>query len=424
MEHIFVGFGFGPIQGGLFVNEAFRSGNFSRIVLAEIDQALVDAVRANNGSYFVNVAKADCIEAVKIDNIELLNPNNNEHRKILLDALAQSTEIATSLPSVSFYSTGANNSVAAIIAEGLQKNTAPATIIYTAENNNRAAEILEQKVKEKTATPPQHRVQYLNTVIGKMSQVVTDPSKIAQMKLSPIAPGIKRAFLVEEFNHILATRCRLENFRPGIEVFIEKDELIPFEEAKLYGHNAIHALLAYLGAIKGYTKMTELKKDAAIMKIAEEAFLNESGASLIRKYSNLGDSLFTQAGYRAYAEDLLNRITNPYLEDTTARAGRDIVRKLAYNDRIFGTMVVALSQGIEPPNMALGAIAGVAALFNPAWENHLPNEISAEKWQQLSNEEIKNILLWLWNRKTDEYTDRIIQLTQQALPRLIPLTVK
>jgi len=61
-EHVFTGFGFGPIQGGLFANEAFQSGNFRRIVIAEIDQSLVDAVRSNNGTYFVNVAKTDGIE--------------------------------------------------------------------------------------------------------------------------------------------------------------------------------------------------------------------------------------------------------------------------------------------------------------------------------------------------------------------------
>ena len=86
-EHIFTGFGFGPIQGGLFAKEAFQSGNFTRIVAAEIDARLVDAVRANNGSYYVNVAKADGIEVLKIDNVELLNPNVSADKKILLEVL-------------------------------------------------------------------------------------------------------------------------------------------------------------------------------------------------------------------------------------------------------------------------------------------------------------------------------------------------
>jgi mannitol-1-phosphate/altronate dehydrogenase len=41
--------------------------------------------------------------------------------------------------------------------------------------------------------------------------------------------------------------------------------LLAFEEVKLFGHNAIHALLGYLGAYKGYKKMSELPKDKQIM---------------------------------------------------------------------------------------------------------------------------------------------------------------
>jgi hypothetical protein len=64
-----------------------------------------------------------------------------------LKALSESTEICTSLPSVNFYDTG-ENSVASLIKEGLEKSTAAATIIYTAENNNHAAEILKEKIGE------------------------------------------------------------------------------------------------------------------------------------------------------------------------------------------------------------------------------------------------------------------------------------
>ncbi len=45
-EYIFTGFGFGPIQGGLFVKEAFQSGNFARIVVSEIDSRVDSAYNA------------------------------------------------------------------------------------------------------------------------------------------------------------------------------------------------------------------------------------------------------------------------------------------------------------------------------------------------------------------------------------------
>ena len=355
-KHIFVGFGFGPIQAGLFVNEAFKSGNFSRIVISEIDQKLVDAVRANNGCYYINVAKSNGIETFKIEGIEIYNPSIETDRSEIIKALSQSTEICTSLPSVNFFDKGENN-VAQLIMAGLKSNNQKA-IIYTAENNNHAAEILEQK------TGSFKNVQFLNTVIGKMSQVVVDKDEIQKKNIKTIAPGIDRAFLVEEFNKILVTKCHFSDFKPGIEVFNEKEDLLPFEEAKLYGHNAIHALLAYLGAQKGYKKMAELKNDKAIMQIAKDAFINESGSALIKKYAHLNDQLFTQDGFRAYAEDLLERMTNPYLDDTVERAARDPQRKLSANDRIFGTMQLALEYGIEPVNMASGAAAGIVYLAN------------------------------------------------------------
>lgn len=399
-EHIFTGFGFGPIQSGLFAAEAFKSGNFKRIVIAEIDQRLVDAVRANNGSYYVNIASSTGIEAVKISGIEIYNPSNEKDRAELIKALSLSTEICTSLPSVNFYDSGAN-SVASLIVQGVQNSTAKATIIYTAENNNHAAEILEEKLKQKLGNILGN-VQVLNTVIGKMSQVVTDKDEIIQKKIKTIAPGIDRAFLVEEFNKILVTKCKIKNYTPGIKVFIEKEDLLPFEEAKLYGHNAIHALLAYLGAQKGYKKMAELKNDKEIMQIAREAFLKESGVALIKKYKNLGDELFTEVGYRVFAEDLLERMTNPYLDDAIERAARDPQRKLGLNDRIFGTMQLALEFDIEPKNMAKGAVAGLIYY------------IKQNNGCRFSWDELITALNQIWGKQDSKYKSKLVELIERS----------
>lgn len=417
-EHIFTGFGFGPIQGGLFAKEAFQSSNFSRMAVAEIDAKIVEAVKANKGSYYVNVAKTDGIEALKIDNVELLNPNVPADRKILLEVLKQSTEIATCLPSIKFYESGDENSVASLVAEGLQIGKAKATIVYAAENNNHAAEILQKAIASRTNTPLRENVQYLNTVIGKMSRVVTDPAEIAGLNLATIAPGLNRAFLVEQFNRILVSRTTINDFWLGIEVFIEKDDLLPFEEAKLYGHNAIHSLLGFIGAVKGATAMTELKDDKAVMEIGRAAFLQESGAALIRKYAHLEDELFTEAGYRNYAEDLLERMTNPYLGDTVARVTRDIRRKLEIDGRIFGTMQLALEYDIEPQNMALGAVAGIAVLLKNAEENNLSTDLRLNDWRHVDEKKIEKILEWLWEGQTCQNKPRLIQCVQEAKERL------
>jgi mannitol-1-phosphate 5-dehydrogenase len=421
VDHILTGFGFGPIQAGLFVKEAFQSGNFTRLIVAEIDARLVDAVKANKGSYYINIAGANGIETLKIDSVELLNPNIPAEKQILLKALAQSTEITTCLPSVNFYESGAGNSIASLIAEALKNSSTKATIIYTAENNNHAAEILKKAVTQKSGTLPEESIQFLNTVIGKMSRVVTDPAEIAELKLKTIAPGLNRAFLVEQFNRILVSKTRISDFKPGIDIFIEKDDLLPFEEAKLYGHNAIHSQMGFIAALKGYTKMTELTDDSDVIQIARAAFLQESSAALIKKYSHLGDELFTDSGFKDYTEDLLTRMTNPYLGDTIARVVRDITRKLEMNGRIFGTMQLALQYGHEPKNMALGAIAGIAILLKKAKEYNIPTDLHFGKWQNLDEDKIERIINWLWSGKTNNYTKQIIKYTQPALKPLTTL---
>ena len=424
----FFGFGLGPIQAGLFVSEAFAGGSFSRLAVAEIDQSLVDAVRQNVGCYTVNIAGADGVRVRQVEGVEIYNPDVADDRAGLLEMLAEAGEIATSLPAVRYYDVG-RHSVAALIAEAIKRNPAQSRIIYAAENNNRAAEILRDAVTRKLGIPVPDHVQFLNTVIGKMSRVVTDADEIAQLGLERITPQIDRAFLVEEFNRILIGRVKLADFKRGIDVFIEKDDLLPFEEAKFYGHNAIHALLAYLGATKGYTKMTELKGDAAVMGIAREAFLKESGAALMSKYGHLGDAFFVEAGYRAYAEDLLERITNPYLSDTIARAGRDPKRKLGYHDRIFGTMDLALSEGIRPVNMAVGALAGIGVLLGE--EDMLGDD--AGVWRgggrprgvaptELSDEEIERVVRSVWGEDVGGYGAEIIECVCEARGRFEGLT--
>ena len=352
MRHILTGFGFGPIQAGLFAAEAVGSGRFDRIVIAEIDAALVDAVRANGNRYALNVAHPSGVEVREIEGVELLNPRVDADLAALQEALAQSTEIVTALPSVESYDRG-DPTIAALIADGLLTTGAPATAVYAAENHNRAAELLEEAVRRHT--PHTGRpVQFLNTVIGKMSRVVSEPGDIEELGLAPITPGLDRAMLVEAFNRILVTRTDLAGFRPGIEVFEEKGDLLPFEEAKLYGHNAVHALIGFLAREKGHRMMSDVAADADLMSFAREAFLDESGAALIARRGGT-DALFTPEGYQAYADDLLARMVNPYLRDRVERVTRDPRRKLGWDDRLVGTMRIALEAGIAPHRFARAA---------------------------------------------------------------------
>jgi mannitol-1-phosphate 5-dehydrogenase len=403
MNKTFTGFGFGAIQSGLFLYEAYRSANFTRFVVCEVDRELVQAVRDNNGRYTVNIARREGIDQFELQGIEIYDPTDEADHDAIIDAVAQSDEISTALPSVDFYDRG-QSSPASLIGQGLARRKAAfPTIIYASENHNHAAEMLSNSILNSASNNCMHEVETLNTVIGKMSGVITDQETISRMRLAPLTPTLERAVLVEEFNRILISKVQQKEYIRGIEVFIEKEDLLPFEEAKLYGHNAIHALIAYLAAHRRYPTIAHAGKDAWIMKAARDAFIEESGAALIARHHSLGEFLFTPEGYREYADDLLARMINPNLNDLVSRVGRDTHRKLGYNDRIFGTMRLALQAGITPNKLALGAAAGVLFLL----ENEPP--------EQLDKQRLGDMLCSLWGDQADKDTDMLIELTSNGL---------
>ncbi|UCD30196.1 MAG: hypothetical protein JSV03_06935, partial [Planctomycetota bacterium] len=144
----------------------------------------------------------------------------------------------------------------------------------------------------------------------------------------------------------------------------------------------------------------------------------------VKKHARTGDELFTDSGFRDYADDLLERITNPYLGDTVARAGRDSVRKLSIKGRIFGTMYLALEYGIEPKNMAIGAMAGIAVLLEKAKDYNLPADLRFGDWHKLDKLRIEKIIRWLWKDQTTNHAQRLIKYVQNAKEQLQRLAAK
>jgi mannitol-1-phosphate 5-dehydrogenase len=356
---IFVGFGFGPIQTGLMIHEALASGSFDGAVVAEVDQGLVDAVRAAGDSVTINIAGSDGIRAQALKGCRLFNPRVAADRAQIIRAIREASEVATAVPSVDLYSAGGKSSIAALLAEGAADGHP--RIVYTAENNNYAAEILRGEIEKQAPARDFSRLQVLNTVVGKMSGVISSEEDRVRLGLAPLVPGLPRCVLVEEFNRILVSRVTIPGFRRGISVFEEKDDLLPFEEAKLYGHNAVHALLGYLARLRGYDVMSAVRADPELMELGRTAFRDECGAGLVHRFGSRGDPLFTPRGFIAYGDDLLVRMTNPFLHDRVDRVTRDPARKLGWSDRIFGTMRMAMEAGIEPRVMALGAAAALDA---------------------------------------------------------------
>ena len=386
---MFVGFGFGAIQGGLFLPEAFRSGNFNRLVVSEIDQETVDHLRASGGVYSCNVAGKGSLEPIEISGVEAYNPLVDEDRQKLVEAISEASELCTALPSFKLYDRGPA-SVASLLSEGLShkfsREDLPSAVVYAAENDSRAALRLEDSCLKYRPEGFSPRACFSETVIAKMCSVVTDPERIQKEGLRPVVQRFSKAFLVEAYDHILIEEKAPPGFRRGIERFVARSDLDPFAQAKFLGHNAIHAMLGYLAKDRGIEFMHEAGEDEDLMTKINAAFINESGTGLIKEYADVKDELFTEAGFKVYAEDALGRMVNPFLRDPVERVTRDPVRKLGWDDRLLGAMKLARGAGVEPKGLAEGGrIALRFACEEKGWGSttHALDEL----WKEVPAEE-------------------------------------
>jgi mannitol-1-phosphate 5-dehydrogenase len=140
---------------------------------------------------------------------------------------------------------------------------------------------------------------------------------------------------------------------PGIRLV---ENMAAEEMRKLHTYNMLHAMLAYLGARRGYKLTVECMADPEIRRAAEGA-LAESSRGLQAEWG------FTPAEMDAWIGLGLTFTDNPLLGDQVARHGADPRRKLRRDDRLVGPALLARKHGIPPVYLAQG-IAG-ALLFDP-----------------------------------------------------------
>lgn len=381
--------GFGAIGACLFAYEAQRCGAYGPPMVVDVSADLVTGIRADDGYVRVNIARADGIETAKIGPIEVADPTVPDERAAIVEAIATADELATALPSVAFYRGDGPASPHLLLAGGLRRRSRPdPLIVFCAENHRRAAGLLGEAVLDAAEEAAEFaalrsRARYADTVIGKMSGVITGRAEVSELGLATITSGQAAAFLVEEFDRILVSRVDSGNstaaLRPGIPVLREVDDLAPYEDAKLLGHNATHALGAFLGQLLGLSLFSDLRDVPGAMAFLRIAFTEESGPTLIARYGGAGRRLFTPRGYADFADDLLARMVNPYLADTIDRAARDPHRKLGWDDRFFGLIRLGLAEGVPTPRYAMGAAAGLEALGRRGEDGGDP-EILARIW--------------------------------------------
>ena len=358
----FLGIGAGPIQTGIFVSGAAKGG-YKRIVLADVDPEINATVGASK-MLTVNTVCGDSIISESYENIEIYNPTDPQGLIALKNAATEATAVCTALPATSFYP-----HIAPWLREAFAAAPDETRYVYTAENSTTAAHELEMAVGHFSKT------HYLDTVIGKMSKVFTTD----ECDLPPLAPHCGRGHLVEEYNDIY-TSSVLGVSTVGIVGLIPKDNLEPFEAAKLYAHNTSHFLLGILAQNAGCRYIDQASDHPEIISTVLSILLKECGVALNRKYGAI-EEFVTPRCFTPFALKLVGRMVSPVLRDSVSRIVRDPQRKLGWNDRVIGAIRMCIEQNVAPTiliNMVAdiwnNCFGSLTSSFEEGFSSHFKDE--------------------------------------------------
>ncbi|KKK14595.1 hypothetical protein ARAM_005839 [Aspergillus rambellii] len=175
---------------------------------------------------------------------------------------------------------------------------------------------------------------------------------------------------------------------PNIPAIHWVDKLEPYIERKLFTVNTGHATTAYYGHLRGKKTIAEALEDDYIRSTVHKV-LDET-ASLITAKHNISEE-----EQKSYVEKIIDRISNPYLEDNIDRVGRAPVRKLSRKERFIGPASQLAERGMKFDNL-LGAIE-MALRF----QNVPGDEESVELAQILKEETAEEATSHLTDLETD-----------------------
>jgi mannitol-1-phosphate 5-dehydrogenase len=223
--------------------------------------------------------------------------------------------------------------------------------IYLCENSLDAYRLLQEAVYRhldpELRTWADRNVGFVGTVVARMVPAAGERFR-----------GEGPLFVVADSYHRLPYDVRARRApEPPIEGLEAAADFQAAVERKLFTYNLVHAALAYLGYLKGYSYIHEPFDDEAVSSVVYGA-LDETGRALLRKFPEALDA----AGQEEVRQDITLRFSNPMIMDTIPRVARDPVRKLGREDRIIGSARLCLDQGITPGNIA--AVAGAALCYD------------------------------------------------------------
>lgn len=311
------------------------------VIFVDVDHELMEAINARCG-YWMRLVDDEGVEELWIAPARAINASDTGRAVAELSRV----ELAATAVGVRALPVVAPIFAQAIVQRAEMGLDLPLNIIIC-ENLKHADVIFGEMVRE-ALDPHYHpfleqRVGFVVAVIGRMAPLITPEVRQQDPAL----------VIAEPYKELPVSRDGFVGPVPEIVGLRAETHIEAWAARKLYLHNAGHAMLAYLGYLKGLTYGYEALHDPDVRPLFDWA-LDESLNALVTAFA------FREPDLRAHVVDLVRRLDNQALADTIFRLARDPLRKLGPEDRLVGAAQLALQHGVVPRGLAWGIAAGLA----------------------------------------------------------------
>lgn len=345
-------FGTGRIACGV-LGEMVRDAGWDLVLVGRNADA-VDDLRRHDG-YRIRLVDGNSATERTIDGLTAVELGD---RPTVLRHLADADVVLTAVGS------GNLAGVAPVIAEALERRTAPVDVI-ACENHEVPGELLQRLVLSEAGD---------RTAVLRHGFAGGLVARAVAQRTGGSADGDRPyTFVGDPVRRLDVDAGALRNPPPPFEGLHAVHEFAAYVQRKLFVFSAGHATAAYLGHLKGYRYVHAAVRDPEIAGAVLNA-MAEGQAGIAARYgaefarfegtprrtASIGRHLTVVApAHDASLHAILDRFANAALCDPVARVGRDPLRKLQRDDRLVGAARLAASAGVRPRHLVTAAAAAL-----------------------------------------------------------------
>jgi mannitol-1-phosphate 5-dehydrogenase len=330
-------YGGGNIGRGFIAPLFYQSGY--TVTFIDVSDRLIKAINERH-EYPVRIISNNGYEDILVDGVNIINGNDKE---AAANAIAEADIMATAV-GVNVLKFIVPNLAAGILRRFMVSEKSLNIIIC--ENLLNADKFLEKLIKEQLTEEERvlfdRRIGLVEASIGRMVPIQTEEMQ----------DGDPLRVCVERYGWLPVDKDAFKDWIPNIKGLIPYSPFSYYIKRKLFIHNMGHAVCAYLGMHSGYNYIYEAIDDPEILIIVKNAML-ESAQALSMEYNIPVRTLLSRI------DDLLIRFKNKALGDICRRVGNDPVRKLSGDDRLVGSALLCMINGIVPYHIIIGIAAAL-----------------------------------------------------------------